>query len=396
MPSPTRTITPAQSPVQSKRKLQNTISTENAAGAVKKKEKAGSSALFINENTSPLNEEEIPMETEDVTLEEQPSTVAAKQKSTASFSKKDIEGVADLCAQLMQPQNNSTNTNVPQQEATNIEQQLPLPPRQKTIGKLDSVEESPEEKDATKVIKKFVNKHKTADLVNAINQSTPSATTDQNVATAAAANAPASVTSKTPTTSTAPTPQQFVRKCSLQDESQLNKFNERRKSRILETAEKFQQMNAGANGAEKPKKFVLPGVSVGSFKKEFERKATEPPPQGPTAGERRALEQVAAAAAAEESAGSSQQPNPLSQSNSIEGSDSKNSMTNFSLDEARRSMENSIALLRQAQNESTTKEVDQLCAKTQNIGVTDEDTELERERKLKNARAIIGNAIQPG
>ncbi|KAK4875101.1 hypothetical protein RN001_011523 [Aquatica leii] len=57
-----------------------------------------------------------------------------------------------------------------------------------------------------------------------------------------------------------------------------NKPVERRRSRIFETAEKFQNMIA-ANEVkpgvmEKPKKIVIPGVSVGGFKKEFERKAS--------------------------------------------------------------------------------------------------------------------------
>lgn len=58
---------------------------------------------------------------------------------------------------------------------------------------------------------------------------------------------------------------------------------ERRKSRIFEQAEKFQNMISGgekpASTLEKPKKISIPGVSVGGFKKEFERKAslTSPP-----------------------------------------------------------------------------------------------------------------------
>ncbi|XP_074036332.1 nuak family kinase 1 isoform X1 [Leptinotarsa decemlineata] len=60
---------------------------------------------------------------------------------------------------------------------------------------------------------------------------------------------------------------------------------ERRKSRIFEAAEKFQNMISPTEpkpaSMEKPKKIVIPGVSVGGFKKEFERKAsltsTSPP-----------------------------------------------------------------------------------------------------------------------
>ncbi|XP_043862332.1 serine/threonine-protein kinase par-1 isoform X11 [Drosophila santomea] len=374
MPSPTRTITPAQSPVQTKRKLQPTVSTENAAGTTaKKKEKPANSSFVISKDGgAPLTEAPPTIIEPQATLMEA-ETIAniPEEVPLPSYSQKDMQAVGELCDQLMGDTSNSTATNA-----------APAPPaptpvaRQPTRGKLDAVVETPEEKDATKVIKKFVNKHKTADLVNAINES----------ASKAAA----------PVGAVAPPP--FIRKCSLQDESTLNKFNaERRKSRILETAEKFQPPPPVAAAApEKPKKLSIPGVSVGSFKKEFEKKATNPPAaEGPTPGELRAQEQVAAAAAAAQEAEALNTPPPSPVvAQSLEGSDSKNSVASISLDEARRSMENSIALLLQAQNESS-NEVDQLCAQTETIGVSEPATQQERERKLKNARAIIGNAIQP-
>ncbi|XP_023174317.2 mucin-5AC isoform X2 [Drosophila hydei] len=374
MPSPTRTITPAQSPVQAKRKLQPTVSTENAAGiTAKKKEKPANSSFVISEATvpslapptltAPLTAPQA-METESVApADEQPTSTTAP-----NYSPQDMQKVGNLCEQLI------GEPVAPPANAV---------PRQPTRAKLDAVVEAPEEKDATKVIKKFVNKHKTADLVNAINESaTGKATPSGNVVSHPLPSAP------------------FVRKCSLQDESTLNKFNaERRKSRILETAEKFQPPPPStALAPEKPKKLSIPGVSVGSFKKEFERKATNPTPvTGPTPGERRAQEQVAAAAAAAQEAEAQEAlgtpPASPAVTGALEASDSKNSVASISLEEARRSMENSIALLRQAQNESN-KELDQLCAQTETIGVS-EPTADERERKLKNARAIIGNAIQP-
>nr|XP_036673055.1 mucin-5AC isoform X5 [Drosophila suzukii] len=377
MPSPTRTITPAQSPVQTKRKLQPTVSTENAAGTTaKKKEKPANSSFVISKDGAPLTEAPPPTIIEPQVTPMEAETIAnvPEEVPAPSYSQKDMQMVGDLCEQLMGDGTKSSSTTSPAAAPP-----APTPvSRQATRGKLDAVVETPEEKDATKVIKKFVNKHKTADLVNAINESASKAT------------APV----------VAPPP--FVRKCSLQDESTLNKFNaERRKSRILETAEKFQPpppvTGAGAAAApEKPKKLSIPGVSVGSFKKEFEKKATNPPPvEGPTPGELRAQEQVAAAAAAAQEAEALSTPPPSpGVAQSLEGSDSKNSVASVSLDEARRSMENSIALLLQAQNESS-KEVDQLCAQTETIGVSEPATQQERERKLKNARAIIGNAIQP-
>ncbi|XP_016969509.2 serine-rich adhesin for platelets isoform X4 [Drosophila rhopaloa] len=373
MPSPTRTITPAQSPVQTKRKLQPTVSTENAAGTTaKKKEKPANSSFVISKEGAPLTETPPTIIEPQATLMEAETIANIPEEGPApSYSQKDMQLVGDLCEQLMGDGSNST--------AVTAVAPPPAPTpvaRQATRGKLDAVVETPEEKDATKVIKKFVNKHKTADLVNAINES----------ASKAAAPVGAVV------------PPPFVRKCSLQDESTLNKFNaERRKSRILETAEKFQPPpQVAAAAPEKPKKLSIPGVSVGSFKKEFEKKATNPPAaEGPTPGELRAQEQVAAAAAAAQEAEALGTPPPSPVvAQSLEASDSKNSVASISLDEARRSMENSIALLLQAQNESS-KEVDQLCAQTETIGVSEPATLQERERKLKNARAIIGNAIQP-
>ncbi|XP_034117203.1 serine-rich adhesin for platelets isoform X4 [Drosophila albomicans] len=366
MPSPTRTITPAQSPVQTKRKLQPTVSTENATGTTaKKKEKPANSSFVISEGKTPL------------LATTTPSQAMETESNAAS-------------APVVQLENNQQEQLI----AEPIAPAAPDVPRQATRSRLDAVVETPEEKDATKVIKKFVNKHKTADLVNAINESANGKVTVNN-------NAASHLPQATPP---------FIRKCSLQDEATLNKFNaERRKSRILETAEKFQPPpattpTATAAAPEKSKKLSIPGVSVGSFKKEFERKATNPTPvTGPTPGERRAQEQVAAAAAAAQEAEAAQEvlatppPSPVVVSN-LEASDSKNSVSSISLEEARRSMENSIALLRQAENESN-KELDQLCSQAETIGINETTsttaTPEERERKLKNARAIIGNAIQP-
>ncbi|KAJ8912911.1 hypothetical protein NQ315_017241, partial [Exocentrus adspersus] len=64
-----------------------------------------------------------------------------------------------------------------------------------------------------------------------------------------------------------------------------NKPIERRKSRIFEAAEKYQSMMSPPEAkpmlTEKPRKVIIPGVSVDGYKKEFERKAsltsTSPP-----------------------------------------------------------------------------------------------------------------------
>lgn len=402
MPSPTRTITPAQSPLQTKRKLENTISTDNAIGvALKKKDKTEDKAinLLAEESVSviaepkavtSIEEQAVPMETEEIPVREG-KTSSIKSNASRNFSTKDMELVDDLCEQLIQDKSKTEK-----KVAKHGKEMVSLMGRVSENNDVDSLENSPEKtKDATKVIKKFVNKHKTVDLVNVIGQIEPDETSPVKNQIS-----PESAISTAPNAG-----QHFVRKCSLQDESPLNKFNaERRKSRILETAEKFQQMNAAnTNTGDKSKKLIIPGVSVGSFKKEFERKAssgTGSQVQQLTAGERRALEQVAAAAAVANSIEENENENAPSEYSdvTVEASDSKASVSSFSLDEARRSMENSIALLKQAQTESS-KDVNQLCAKTENIHVSDSQnlkSTNDRERKLMNARAIIGNAIQPG
>lgn len=59
------------------------------------------------------------------------------------------------------------------------------------------------------------------------------------------------------------------------------KLVERRRSKIFETAEKFNQLSSTAEN-EKPKKIFIPGVNVGGAKRAFERKASlsaiTPPP----------------------------------------------------------------------------------------------------------------------
>lgn len=166
---------------------------------------------------------------------------------------------------------------------------------------------------------------------------------------------------------------------------------ERRKSRILEAAERFE---ANAN-VDKPKKFVVP-------KKEVERKTSAPQPSTKIPSSvtidnvnraephskdndnEKAVSDIANVKSAIVSTSSSGADVDLTKS------DSKTS--NLSLEEARRSMENSIALLNKAKMESN-NEVDQLCAKTENVAVSSKQDDGERQKQLKHAREIIGNAI---
>lgn len=168
---------------------------------------------------------------------------------------------------------------------------------------------------------------------------------------------------------------------------------ERRKSRIMEAAERFEA--AATTPVEKPKKpFVVP------IKREVERKTSAPQPTTTSFAEKpkavaanfhlpqqssdKTLNDISKVKGELASANSSAPDVDLTKS------DSKNS--NLSLEEARRSMENSIALLNQAKIESN-NELDQLCAKTENVAVSSKQDEGERQKKLKHAREIIGNAI---
>lgn len=174
----------------------------------------------------------------------------------------------------------------------------------------------------------------------------------------------------------------------LTDDNAPKQSTERRKSRILEVAERFEAAN---NVVEKPKKPILPSV----IKKEVERKTSLPAalpsekpkqevPKAEARSSDKAINEISKVKEEMASANSSGRDVDLSKS------DSKNS--NFSLEEARRSMENSIALLNQAKMESN-NELDQLCAKTESVAVSNEHDDSERQKKLKNAREIIGNAI---
>ncbi|XP_044019296.1 uncharacterized protein LOC122859676 [Aphidius gifuensis] len=60
------------------------------------------------------------------------------------------------------------------------------------------------------------------------------------------------------------------------DEIPLTKQTERRRSKIFETAEKFNQLGSSTinTDIEKPKKIFIPGVNVGGAKRVFERKAS--------------------------------------------------------------------------------------------------------------------------
>lgn len=222
-------------------------------------------------------------------------------------------------------------------------------------------------------------------------------------------------------TATVPSPSMATveRQNSLPDDDLQKGNGERRRSRIFETAGKFEGFNNTATATfEKPKKIVIPGVSVGNFRKEFERKASltslpTPPPVGPT--EKRLLinsdsieysEPITAERKGSLATSNVDEPTEIAQSQRaattsttaehttsqpLAQSDSKSST--FSLEEARRSMENSIALLNQAKTESGS-DVEQLCTKTEAVA-TPTDA-YERQKKLQNAREIIGNAIPVG
>ena len=372
MPSSTRIILPSEGATSAppKRKLETTVSTENATGGAKKKEKP------INDVKCDPSKHSIP-EVMEVDPEPQTSPTVEtppkeEEKTNVQESLKKIE---ELCDELME------KTDKKKTEENKVSTAPPA--KTETIKK-----DAP--KKITSPVKRDMVKHKTSDLSGALT----------------------SLSNEPEATSTKPT---IVdeRKENLTEDASIVKPTEKRRSRILETAEKFQNMNNQNN--EKYKKFSIPGVSVGNFKKEFERKASLTQIGEPRKlfEKRESVDQTSENNGQVNSASSTPPQkvnNVVEKSNSLEKassnastgsknddeinqSDSKSSVHSFSLEDARRSMENSIALLQKAKTESQSKEMDQLCSKTENVVLSPDENE--RERKLRAAREIIGNAIPP-
>lgn len=406
-PSPTRTITPSESPAQPKRKLEMGASTESVLGITSKKEKP-TEALRNDPSRTILQEameEDLVIVEPTVHLPESPAKEAADEEQI-----KNLIAIEEMCDELL---NEPTPSDVaveppplpsPHSDVVSAAKSA-SPEKKKVLVKKKIVKplQEPSGEDSTKplakkspvkVIKKIIAKTKTSDMVESLAAISP----DKE-------HAPI-----------------LERKFSLPEES-LKPTTERRKSRIFETAEKFQAMNSPTATLEKPKKIVIPGVSVGNFKKEFERKASLTSGTAvPSMVERRCMyEKRGSDSSGEHGTGEhsrkssigepqsepstptyapDEQPKLLAnvKPTSIESDREKEmtEFTNFSLKEARRSMENSIALLNQAKTESS-KEVDQLCAKTEGVSVSEPtDSAAERLKKIRTAREIIGNAIPVG
>ena len=372
MPSPTRTITPSESPAQTKRKLESTVSTENATGGAKKKERP------ITDLKSDPSRQSIPeaMEIETESVPTPQVAVEKDEKKDKVSVKESLKKIEELCDELME----KVETKKEDEELTPT-----ATPKKEVVKKVPS----PARRDNVK--------YKTSDLSGAIN------------ALAKEQEQPTVIKQSVP-----------ERQNSLPEENQtVVKPVEKRRSRILETAEKFQNMNNQNN--EKYRKFTIPGVSVGNFKKEFERKASLTQTEPRKLLEKRdSLEQSgsgnsnnylprknSSTSEQEQVSGAIEKTNSNLDNNKnsstassaskidedIGQSDSKSSVHSFSLEEARRSMESSIALLQRAKNESQAKEMDQLCNKTEEVVLANEESE--RDRKLRAAREIIGNAIPP-
>lgn len=360
-PSPTRTLLPSDGQAQQpKRKPETTISTESVVGGAavgaRKRDKPSDQ---VKNTQSKLSISEVMA----VDEEDQEQAEAESEKRIEELSSTTLPEV------LTEKEEVETEPHTASRRKSNVD----------TI--IEEVAPTPLQSSATSepksAAKKFV-KTKTTDLSETTLGTTP----------------------------------QLERKDSVADENVAKATGDRRRSRILEVAEKFQ---GNAAASDKPKKIVIPGVSVGGHKKEFERKAsltTAPPPTVTPAEKRHIIDsdsldqddvitgsRKTSLIAGESDTGKvMSSPEEIATSTArtssepkLAQSDSKSS--NLSLEEARRSMENSIALLNQAKSE-TNSDVDQLCAKTENVAVSgDADQNGERQKKLKNAREIIGNAI---
>lgn len=396
-PSPTRTITPAESPAQPKRKLETTISTDNAIGIIMKKDK-------MTAQSEP-NELTICEKMEIDLLPESAVLIEPTEEQLIDTSPP-IEIARDATIQI-------TDKNCMEELTNKISVETPKEssPEKKKIIKKKIVKSTPtgdsssittdeKKKSPTKTVRKVVAKTKSPpDSGNIVLTPIEKPT----------------FMPEQPLTPPIENEEKIISEPKTAQQSDDVKAQpERRKSRIFEAAEKFQSMSASNN--DKVKKIVIPGISVGNFKKEFERKASLTSQTSISSIEKKMLEKRGSDSSNEQQPCDSRKssicdtesivtPNTeddktlnqdLDQSataNTLNESESKSSITSFSLEEARRSMENSIALLNQAKTESNT-DLDNLCQKTENVAVSDENAE--RLKKLKNAREIIGNAIPVG
>lgn len=330
-PSPTRTITPSASvALQVKRKPETTISTESmiggtSAGARKRDKpteqiKGTQSKLSISEYEPAMAAMEVD-ENQTATTGNEVQTEKSIELSSSTLPEVLNEKVANESNDKP-----TANKNVD----TKIEELPPTKLSHSTTG------------ETKPVMNKFA-KTKTADIGEiAQEQSSPQSETIPN-------------------------------------DSAIKPSGERRRSRILETAEKFE---AASTVSDKLKKIGVPATG----KKEHERKISLPTVSTSPTAEKPKIEKPVNDA--NKIVGKEECSSANSSGTKLVQSDSKGS--NLSLEEARRSMENSIALLNQAKAESI-NDVDQLCAKTENVAVSTDD-EGERQKKLK-AREIIGNAI---
>jgi hypothetical protein len=342
---------------------------ENATGVTKKKERP-TEKLKIDPSKHSI------AETSPGPMDVDPSLTAPKKDlpSPKIDSTTALEQIGNICDELLQSTTKTaTKTN------------LASPP----VEKPEKTPEKVVEKKIQAPAKKPFNKGKTMDLTSTIDK----------------------MMAKDDKEMTAVTKTANERKNSLPEEK-LSKPTERRKSKILETAEKFQNMNNQNN--EKYKKFVIPGVSVGNFKREFERKASltssmnlgsptiEKKPfvdkNKENLDEKNKEKKAATAKTAQPTQGNKtyNEITPVEEKiinreieempTNLKETDSKSSVGSFSLEEARRSMENSIALLNQVKHDDGPSKQD-----IEKVSSFDDDRD--RERKLRNAREIIGNAI---
>lgn len=346
-PSPTRTILPSESQTQTKRKPETTISTESVIGGTSVGARKRDKPSDLKTTQSKLSISEVM----DIDDEEKRDDGVETEKNIAELSSSTLPEVVAKEKSTEEKHKAKKKTSVD----TIIEEVPPIPLQTSATSE-------------PRTARKFM-KTKTTDLSETMHHATamPTGTAE--------------------------------RRDSLPDES-VKVSGERRRSRILETAEKFQ--GSAATTSDKPKKIVIPGVSVDSHKKEFERKASLTSTPSQMTPEKRHLinsdsvEQddtisgsrkgslIPQAEETPAAASNDEQPSREHSETKLAQSDSKSS--NLSLEEARRSLENSIALINQAKTESNS-EVDQLCAKTESVAVSGDD-----QKKVK-AREIIGNAI---
>lgn len=255
-----------------KRKLESTVSTDRFRD-LKKKDKIIKENTIADITLHGRIQEDVSLEDASMTSEPIPLDKSLTQTISRGSREMDVEQTEEIidqslegaaCAEIIEEskKNEVKKPNKVKRTVSSVGSTVLEGINEETLTNKENegVKEKPESKTTPK--KKTIKKKVLTDKNETSKSKTPPKQTEEDVAT-----------------------KNKVVENENNKKDEETKPMERRKSRIFEAAEKFQNMISPTNSkpqvVEKPKKIVIPGVSVGGFKKEFERKAsltsTSPP-----------------------------------------------------------------------------------------------------------------------